>query len=121
MRMEFPRLSGEVVGDIAWPRQTSTSDELKQHAKAALSSFYVGNKACFWPRKPPAPGQVRIVDDNGKAAVTYTIKNDLMLETARSLVREEPPLEHFGEPGISQIPADGGGMGELGAHPLNRQ
>ena len=111
MRMEFPRLSGEVVGDIAWPRQTSTSDELKQHAKAALSSFYVGNKTCFWPRKPPAPGQVRIVDGNGKAVVTYTI-NDLMFDTGRSLVREEPQLDHSGEPGISRIPAGGGGMGE---------
>ena len=27
--MEFLGLSGKVVGDIAWPRQTSTSDELK--------------------------------------------------------------------------------------------
>jgi hypothetical protein len=109
--MEFLRLSGQVVGDIAWPRQTSTSDELKQHAKAALSSFYVGNKTCFWPRKPPAPGQVRIVDGKGKALITYTI-NDLEFDTGRSLVREEPQLDRFGEPGISRIPPDGGGMGE---------
>ncbi len=93
--MEFLRLSGQVVGDIAWPRPTSTSDELKQHAKAALSSFYVANRTCFWPRKPHAPGQVRIVDDNGKAAVTYTI-NDLMFDTGRSLLREEPQPDHFG-------------------------
>ncbi len=118
--MEFLGLSGEVVGDIAWPRPTSTSDELKQHAKAALSSFYVANKTCFWPRKPPAPGQVRIVDGKGKVLVTYTI-NDLMFDTGRSLVREEPQLDHFGEPGISRIPADGGGTGELGADSLNRQ
>jgi hypothetical protein len=109
--MEFLGLSGEVVGDIAWPRQSSTSDELKQHAKAALSSFYVGNKACFWPRKLPAPGRVRIVDLKGKAVVTYTI-DDLIFDTGRSLVREEPQLDHSGEPGISPIPADGGGMGE---------
>ncbi len=109
--MEFLRLSGQVVGNIAWPRQTSTSDELKQHAKAALSSFYVGNKTCFWPRKPPAPGQVRIVDGKGKALVTYTI-SDLMFDTGRSLVREEPQLDRSGEPVTSQIPADGGEMGE---------
>jgi hypothetical protein len=109
--MEFLRLSGEVVGDIAWPRQTSTTDELKQHAKGALSSFYVGNKTCFWPRKPPAPGQVRVVDGKGRAVVSYTI-NDLMFDTGRSLVREEPQLDHFGEPGVSRIPADGRGMEE---------
>jgi hypothetical protein len=104
--MEFLRLSGEVVGDIAWPRQTSPPDELKHHAKVALSSFYVGNKTFFWPRKPPAPGQVRIVDGKGNALVTYTI-NDLIFDTGRSLVREEPQLEHFNE-----LPAGGGGLGK---------
>jgi hypothetical protein len=51
------------------------------------------------------------VDGKGKALVTYTI-NDLEFDTGRSLVREEPQLDRFGEPGISRIPADGGGMGE---------
>jgi hypothetical protein len=109
--MEFLRLNGGVVGDIAWPRQTSTSDELKRQAKAALSSFYVANKTCFWPRKPSAPGQVRIVDGNGEALVTYSI-NDLVFDTGCSLVREEPQLDHLGEPGISRITADGDGLGE---------
>ena len=87
--MEFLRLSGEVVGDIAWPRQTSTPDELKQQAKTALSGFYISNKTCFWPRKPNAPEQIKIVNGKGKTVVTYTI-NNLILNTGRSLVITEP-------------------------------
>lgn len=47
-----------------------------------------------------------------KAVVAYTI-NDLMFDTGRSLVREEPQLDHSGEPGISQIAAQGGEWGEM--------
>ena len=85
MRMEFRRIDGTLIGSMPWRVQVLTFDELRHHAKTALAGFYVHNEHAFWPRRPDAPEEVRIIDANGEIIVAYTIR-DMAEETNRVLV-----------------------------------
>jgi hypothetical protein len=88
MRIEFRSLSGKIIRTLPWETEALTFDELGYQAKAALSSFYVGEHRVMWPIKPDAPTQVSITDELGEELVTYTL-NDLVKETSRTLVAPE--------------------------------
>jgi hypothetical protein len=88
MRIVFRSLSGKIVRTLAWKTEALTFDDLGYHAKAALSSFYVGEHHVMWPVKQDVPAQVSITDDHGEELVTYTL-SDLIKETSRALVAAE--------------------------------
>jgi formylmethanofuran dehydrogenase subunit D len=85
MRMEFRRLTGELVGQLPWPAQVTSADELRTKAREALAGFYESNELEFWPRErfaANAPEEVRIVSETGEIVVSYTIK-DFTADTGR--------------------------------------
>jgi hypothetical protein len=89
MKMEFRRLTGKaMLDDRPWPSVGVPAAELREHARDALLSFYVGNDHEFWPReefRDKAPEEVRIVDAAGSVIAGYDIR-DIISDTNRQLV-----------------------------------
>ena len=88
MRMEFRRMTGGLVHELAWPVHGRPIAEITAEAKDALASCYEGDAYAFWPKKefaPNAPEQVRIVDDSGAVVVQYDLVH-LLADTNRSLI-----------------------------------
>jgi hypothetical protein len=93
MRMELRRLTGEVIGNLPWPGQVGSTQEVKAQAKAALAGFYEGDDRLFWPKQrfaSNAPEEIRIVSDGGDIVATYTV-NDMAEDTKRSLAERKSP------------------------------